>query len=84
MESRSREGRAMTVCQLIDRRAEEQAAYYQKVLEFARAAFRGLVPDPSTYVEVGMQAEEEFPGANYNSIHLAVSEARRELRERDL
>lgn len=71
----------MTVCQLIDQRAERRAMHYQMVLEFARSAFRGVAPDPKTYVEVGIQAEEKFVDADYNSIHLAVSEARRELRE---
>lgn len=83
MEPRSGEGRPMTVCHLLDRRAEKQAEYYQRVLEFARSAFRGVLPDAKTYIEVGVQAEEKFKEADYDSIHLAVSEARRELRKQD-
>lgn len=83
MEPRSGEGRPMTVCQLLDRRAEKQAENYQRVLEFARSAFRGVLPDAKTYIEVCAEAEEKFRETSCVSISLAVSEARRELRKQD-
>lgn len=73
----------MTVCQLIDQRTEEQATHHRRVLEFARAAFNGVLPDGRTYIKVSEQAEEEFKEADIDLIRLAVSEARRELREQD-
>ena len=71
----------MTLCQRLDRRAEKNERDYQLVLEFARAAFKGMLPDAKTYVEVGYRAEDKFKEANLTIIHLAVSQARREIRD---
>lgn len=75
------EGESMTLCQRLDRRAEKNERDYQLVLKFARAAFKGVLPDAKTYVDVGYQAEYKFKEANLTIIHLAVSAARREIRD---
>ncbi len=75
------ERESMTLCQRLDRRAEKNENDYKLVLEFARAAFNGILPDAEKYVDVGYQAENEFREANVTIIHLAVSAARREIRD---
>ena len=75
------EGKSMTLCQRLDQRTEKNERDYQLVLEFARAAFNGMLPDAKTYVKVGYQAENKFKEANLTIIHLAVSAARREIRD---
>lgn len=71
----------LELCERLDAETEEQARWYKTVLEFARTAFNGMYPDAVTYVNVGYDAEEEFPRASWNTIYLAVSRARRELGE---
>lgn len=75
------EGESMTLCQRLDRRAEKNERDYQLVLKFARAAFKGVLPDAKTYVDVGYQAENKFKEADVDVIRLAVSEARQEIRD---
>ncbi len=71
----------LKACERCEVETEEQARWYKTVLEFARTAFNGTYPDAVTYVNVGYDAEEEFPRASWDTIHLAVSQARRELGE---
>lgn len=75
------EGESMTLCQRLDRRAEKNERDYQLVLKFARAAFKGVLPDAKTYIDVGYQAENKFKEADVDVIRLAVSEARQEIRD---
>lgn len=74
------EGESMTPCNWLDQQAEERGRDYQLALEFARAAFSGVLPDTKTYIDVGRQAEDKFKEADLTIIHLAVSAARREIR----
>lgn len=75
------EGKSMTLCQRLDQQAEKNDRCYQLVLQFARTAFNGVLPDAKKYVEVGYQAEDKFKEANLTIIHLAVSAACREIRD---
>ena len=71
----------LKACERCEVETEEQARWYKTVLEFARTAFNGTYPDAVAYVNVGYDAEEEFPRASWDTIHLAVRQARRELGE---
>ena len=75
------EGESMTSCNWLDQQAEKNKHDYQSVRGFARAAFTGVLPDAKTYVQVGNQAENKFKEADVDVIRLAVSEARREIRD---
>jgi len=75
------EGESMTLCQRLDQRAEKNENDYKLVLEFARTAFKGVLPNAKEYLEVTYRAENEFREADVTIIRLAVSAARREIRD---
>ena len=75
------ERESMTLCQRLDQRAEKNENDYKLVLGFARTAFKGVLPNAKEYLEVTYRAEDKFKEANLTIIHLAVSAARREIRD---
>lgn len=75
------ERESMTLCQRLDQRAEKNENDYKLVLKFARTAFKGVLPNTKEYLEVAYRAENEFREADVTIIRLAVSAARREIRD---